>query len=83
MNEVPFQAGPRPAVGAPVTLFPDRFESPQAGSHTGYDVWPDGRFLMIESSESRERRSGELSPRIVLVVNWFEEVRSRMAAHHL
>ena len=42
-------------------------------NHSGYDVDPrSGRFLMIRT----EQAAGEAE--IVVVVNWFEELRRRM-----
>jgi hypothetical protein len=39
--------------------------------HSNYDVHPDGdRFVMIKSF-------GEESSRLVVVLNWFEELRRR------
>ena len=75
IQEVPFRSGPTPSIGAITTLFTDRYENRQAGGHTGYDVFPDGRFLMIQSQAlpgSREE--------IVVVVNWIEEVKKQLAA---
>lgn len=41
--------------------------------HSGYDVAPDGRFLMIEPSED------ELAEQTyVIVENWFSELRRRV-----
>jgi len=70
IQEVSFGSGAPPTIGAPTTLFPDRFENPQAGAHTGYDVFPDGRFLMIQSQAVPGARE-----EIVVVVNWVEEVK--------
>lgn len=39
-----------------------------------YDVTPDGRFLMIEEIEPEP-----LPDHLVLIVNWFDELRSRLA----
>jgi len=50
VQEVSFQASAQPAAGKPRPLFADRFESPQGGSHTGYDTRPGGGFLMIQSA---------------------------------
>jgi hypothetical protein len=45
---VRFEPGPPTALSPPVALFPDRYDRPQGDTHTGYDVFPDGRFLMAE-----------------------------------
>src|SRR5215471_17535225 len=44
IQEVAFRPGSPASIGAMTSLFKDHFESPQAGGHTGYDVFPDGRF---------------------------------------
>lgn len=75
IQEVPFRSGAPPSIGSITSLFPDRFENPQAGGHTGYDVFPDGRFLMIQSqapSGSREE--------IIVVVNWIEEMKHQVGS---
>ncbi len=74
MQEATFEASPRLSVGKPRTLFPDQFESPQVGGHTGYDVFPDGRFLMIQSSDARQN-AGASRYELIFVFNWFEELR--------
>jgi serine/threonine-protein kinase len=75
IQEITFQTGSPPSVSKARSLFPDAFESPQAGSHTGYDVFPDGRFLMIQAA-SRSDPASE----IVVVVNWTEELK-RLIPH--
>ncbi len=51
-------------------LFPDVYDSPNT-AYAHYDIDPrSGHFLMLKG----EGRSGE----IVVVVNWFEELRRRM-----
>ncbi len=74
IQEVPFRPGAPPSIGSITELFPDRFENPQAGGHTGYDVFPDGRFLMIQSQATPGARE-----EIVVVVNWIEEVKQRIS----
>jgi serine/threonine-protein kinase len=78
MQEVTFAASPRLSVGNPHPLFPDQFESPQGGGHTSYDVFPDGRFLMIQSPDARQN-AGVSRYELIFVFNWFEELR-RLAA---
>jgi len=75
IQEITFQPGSPPSVSKARSLFPDSFESPQAGSHTGYDVFPDGRFLMIQSESG-----SDLASEIVVVVNWAEELK-RLVPH--
>ena len=53
--------------GVAERLFVDRFDN-KAPSHTGYDVGPDGRFLVI----------GHASPQtelLTVVLNWFQELK--------
>ena len=75
IQEITFQPGSPPSVSKARSLFPDSFESPQAGSHTGYDVFPDGRFLMIQAGSG-----SEVASEIVVVVNWTEELK-RLIPH--
>jgi len=75
IQEITFQPGSPPSVSKARSLFPDSFESPQAGSHTGYDVFPDGRFLMIQAGSG-----SEVVSEIVVVVNWTEELK-RLIPH--
>jgi len=70
VEEIPLQPGTPPSFGSAHVLFPDRFQSPQAGAHTGYDVFPDGRLLMIATPDEQKNRRDE----IVLVFNWLEEL---------
>ena len=43
------------------------------GLHAGYDVHPDGqRFLMVDPVEDRQS--------IIVVVNWFADLRERIAS---
>jgi serine/threonine-protein kinase len=74
MQEVSFETSPRLTVGKPHPLFPDQFENPQMGGHTGYDVFPDGRFLMIQSADARQN-AGASRYEFIFVFNWFEELR--------
>jgi serine/threonine-protein kinase len=53
-------------VGTPRVLFEGGFVP---GSARGYDVGPDGRFLMIEANDTATSAS------IVVVQNWFEELK--------
>jgi hypothetical protein len=71
---VSFEAGARPLLGKAHALFPDSFENPQAGGHTGFDVFPDGRFLMIQQPNSSPE-SGPARTGIVWVFNWLDELK--------
>jgi Tol biopolymer transport system component len=75
VQAVPFVPGPPAAVSIPRPLFVDRFENPQAGNHTGYDVFPDGRFLMIEPADKDQtgRRT-----EIVIVLDFVASVAAKL-----
>jgi Tol biopolymer transport system component len=74
IQEVSFEAGASPSPGKPRALFPDSFANPQAGGHTGFDVFPDGRFLMIQYPNAG-RESGSARTGIVWVFNWLDELK--------
>ena len=67
-------AGPQPSLTNLRSLFPDRFDSPQAGSHTGYDAFPDGKLLMLQSTSEKDGGRSK----IVVVLNWLEELKQRL-----
>jgi serine/threonine-protein kinase len=77
MVVVPVAPGPEPRLGERRVLFRLRDELYLADreNYTPYDIGPDGRFIM-----ARRLRSAALTltPPIV-VYNWFEEVRERLA----
>jgi len=50
---------------------------PSSGTTAPYDVAPDGRFLFHVPASAAA--TTEL-PRMVIVQNWFEELKSRMSA---
>jgi eukaryotic-like serine/threonine-protein kinase len=59
--------------GTPTLLFEGDFIAPNSGRHV-YDVSLDGeRFLMIKRADSSETRQ----PQIIVVKNWFEELKRR------
>jgi serine/threonine-protein kinase len=60
----------------PVQLFTGRYRAEPAGAAISYDVAPDGGFVMIESSGNT---GGSAS--IVVVQNWFEELKRRAPAN--
>jgi serine/threonine-protein kinase len=72
---VDIRTDPRLVVGEPRILFdePDT-PPPQTFRSASYDAAPDGRFLMISESESRRA-----SMKLVVVLNWFEELKEKMA----
>jgi hypothetical protein len=52
-----------------VNLFP---VTSYNGLGPGYDVAPDGRFLIVKLGASNERQE------ITVVENWFEELKARV-----
>ena len=47
----------------------------------GYDVSADGqRFLMIKDNTSAEQASNATPASMVVVLNWFEELKARVPA---
>jgi hypothetical protein len=47
-----------------------------------YDIHPDGRFLMIEPRLISVAESSPEGPRkIIIVKNWFEELKQRVPVH--
>jgi eukaryotic-like serine/threonine-protein kinase len=60
--------------GNPAKLFDHTADGPS--SPRDYDVAPDGRFLMIKRNVSGGRRPAA----IVVVLNWFEELKAKLPA---
>lgn len=60
-------SGPQFTVGRPAKVFDTKYW----GNFYSYDVTPEGRFLMLKNV-------GQSQPSIVVVLNWFEELRRRM-----
>jgi serine/threonine protein kinase/Tol biopolymer transport system component len=74
---VSFKTEPAFSLGTPEVLFESNFVSDQASEGTVWDIHPDGeRFLMMRrpGTVSEEDSSG-LSRKIVIVTNWFEELK--------
>jgi Tol biopolymer transport system component len=71
---VDFVAAPQPQVSNLRSLFQDYFDNPQAGNHTGYDVFPDGRLLMLQSSSSKEGSR----TKIIMVFTCLEELNHQL-----
>jgi hypothetical protein len=66
---------PRFEVGQPRLLVDEPDTPPPVFSRSAsYDAAPDGRFLMISESESRRA-----SMKLIVVLNWFEELKKKMA----
>ncbi len=74
MMAVEIATQPGFVAGKPRMLFEGRYESSPIAGHN-YDVSPDGqRFLMLKPSEAAEAASTQ----IVVVQNWFEELKRRV-----
>jgi hypothetical protein len=77
MMAVPVQTAPAFSGGNPARVFETRYLVPNNGRT--YDVSADGqRFLMIKGSDANERTSGTPPANIVVVLNWFEELKQRV-----
>ena len=70
---VTVETDPDLKLGKPQKLF-------DIGQYLGYDIDPDGkRFLMIKGVEETEDDSAQGGPRkIVVVTNWFEELKEKV-----
>ena len=76
---VAVQTTPTFSAGNPVKLFDTSYATPNTG--VTYDVSPDGqRFLVIkENAATDAKASGAPSPSLVFVLNWFGELKQRVA----
>ena len=72
MLTVPMQTGPTLGAGRSQVLFDVVMQPPNGGSRR-YDVAPDGRFLMIQSSQAES--GGATASNLILVQNWTEELK--------
>jgi Tol biopolymer transport system component len=68
--------GERVRIGQPTELFRGDHVAAAIGGGRQYHVAPDGRFLMLKDVASEA--GGELPPQVVLVQNWFEELKERV-----
>ncbi|HXG87492.1 MAG TPA: protein kinase [Vicinamibacterales bacterium] len=78
MFAVSVTTAPTLKVGTPVQLFDGRYYIASTGSpRAQYDVTADGqRFLMLGASSGPD--SSTARPHIVVVQNWFEELKARV-----
>ena len=76
MMAVPVQTSPAFSAGNPVRVFETRYLVPNNGRT--YDVAADGRFLMVKSNDATDRASRTPPANIVVVLNWFEELKQRV-----
>lgn len=70
------------SVSAPRKLFEDRYYN-KGGTHTGYDVARDGRFLMVKdptASQAATQANTLPQTNFIVVVNWFEELKQKLQA---
>ena len=64
-------------VGRPMRLLQEKYSTGTATYGRSYDVSPDGRFLMIKDQDRVAERP---SPTLVIVENWFEELKRLLPA---
>jgi serine/threonine-protein kinase len=75
LTVVPVQtSGATFSVGNPTRVFDTRYAAPSP--FRNYDIAPDGRFLMIKESAVRDPNTTPAS--IVMVLNWFGELKARV-----
>ena len=77
MFAVPMQSGTTLVADRPQKLFEAAMPS-AGGGYRPYDVAPDGRFLIIQSA--RAEAGIAAAPEIVVVQNWFEELKRLVPA---
>ena len=77
MLAVPVQPGAQIVSGRAQVLFEFAI-APILGGARPYDIAPDGRFLIIRSGQ--EEVAEGLAPQIVVVQNWFEELKRLVPA---
>ena len=73
---VSVETEPTLKLGTPISLFADRYVGE-------FDIHPDGkRFLMLKPFEVADGESKEgITPKINIVLNWFEELKERVPVH--
>jgi serine/threonine-protein kinase len=64
-------SGPKFSFGNPSKRFETSAQEPY--QPRDYDVAPDGRFLIVKTTKTDQK-----SPGIVVVLNWFEELKSKV-----
>jgi hypothetical protein len=85
---VKVETDPKLNLGKPEVLFRKTYyyDTDSGGISAGWDIHPDGdRFLMIKppaavDEESSETSAVEESRKIIIVTNWFEELRKKVPA---
>ena len=77
LTTVPIQSTTAFSAGNPTKLFDTRYVSAVQGR--SYDVSPDGqRFLVIKETPAAGPASTVTPASIVVVLNWFEELKARL-----
>jgi len=77
MMAVPIQTEPELVIGRPEKLFEGQYVYGNVGPFPSYDATPDGqRFVMLKEYGL----SGETRQEIVVVLNWFEELKRLVPA---
>jgi len=76
MMAVAIAATPALTAGPPRMLFEGNYLWSDTGG-AGYDVAPDGRFLMVEPLEPEQPATA-----IDVVINWFDDVQRRVPVSH-
>ena len=71
MMRVAVETEPTLTLGSPVVLFQDSYY--RGGGARTYDLAPDDRFLMVQEAAATAQSAGQSE--IVLVQNWFEELK--------
>ena len=77
MLAVPVQPGAQIVSGRAQVLFEFAI-APMLGGSRPYDIAPDGRFLIIRSGQAEVGEG--TAPQIVVVQNWFEELKRLVPA---
>jgi hypothetical protein len=76
MFTVAVQAGTTLVAGPPQVLF--EFDMFVAQGGRPYDIAPDGRFIIIRSGQAEA--GGGTAPNMIVVQNWFEELKRLVPA---
>ena len=63
--------------GVPESLFSGAYLRPEPDNRS-FDVAPDGRFVMIKPVITGDNQDAGEIPDIVVVRNWFEELKERV-----
>jgi hypothetical protein len=72
MMVVPVQSKPAFTAGTPRMLFEGRYGA--TANVRGYDVAPDGRFLMVQQKDRPAMRVADM----IIVQNWVEELKQKV-----